>query len=56
MTEMIVARQTGSVREERYDLFSGLLDATSEEKAEGMRLTHQELISMHDPLQPCPFP
>lgn len=43
MSEMITARRTAQVKEERYDLFSGLLDATELED-EGARLNNDELL------------
>ena len=44
MLEMIRSRKTSEKKEERYDLFSSLLDA-SEEGIEGeARLTEQELL------------
>lgn len=45
MTEMIIARQTGATQEERYDLFSGLLEASGDEKEAALRLSDDELIS-----------
>ncbi|KZV96286.1 cytochrome P450 [Exidia glandulosa HHB12029] len=43
MTEMIVSRRTALVKEERYDLFSGLLDATELDN-DDQRLTNDELL------------
>ncbi|EJD35640.1 614/534 cytochrome P450 [Auricularia subglabra TFB-10046 SS5] len=43
MLEMVTARRTSEVKEERYDLFSGLLDATEKDDARE-RLTDAELL------------
>ncbi|PSR70454.1 hypothetical protein PHLCEN_2v13705, partial [Hermanssonia centrifuga] len=45
MMEMIRARQTAEKKEERYDLFSSLLDANEEDEVDGQaKLTNQELL------------
>ena len=47
MLEMIKARRQAEKKEERYDLFSSLLDANEEELEEGqIRLFDSELIGM----------
>ena len=43
MEEMIATRRTSEVKEQRYDLFSALLDA-NELDGEGHRLLDEELI------------
>ena len=46
MTEMIAERRS-SRKEERYDLFSNLLDASDEDMFDGQpRLTDRELIGL----------
>jgi hypothetical protein len=45
MHEMIVARRAAERKEERYDLFSGLLDA-SDDPSDKTRLSDDELIGM----------
>lgn len=44
MEEMITKRRMSEVKEERYDLFSALLDANELDEMEN-RLSDQELIS-----------
>ncbi|KAI0279041.1 cytochrome P450 [Russula aff. rugulosa BPL654] len=44
MLEMVEARRNGNKVEERYDLFSGLLDAEQDESDNGSRLSDDELI------------
>lgn len=45
MLEMIRARMTAEKKEERYDLFSSLLDASDLDEGEA-QLTDQELLGM----------
>ena len=47
MGEMVDARRTSGEAEERYDLFSGLLDASYEEVDDGGVLNDDELIGEH---------
>ena len=47
MLEMVEARRTSSEAEQRYDLFSGLLDASQEELDDGGVLSDEELIGEH---------
>ena len=44
MVEMIDVRRNAETREERYDLFSGLLDAADEGLDGAAAITEQELI------------
>ena len=44
MQEMVNARRSADTKEERYDLFSGLLDAAQEEPDSGVTISDQELI------------
>ena len=44
MLEMVEARRTAEKKEERYDLFSGLLDASEEESDGQKKLTDRELL------------
>ena len=44
MLEMVEARRDGDKVEERYDLFSGLLDATQDEPGSEMALSNEELF------------
>ncbi|OBZ67577.1 hypothetical protein A0H81_12404 [Grifola frondosa] len=44
MVEMVQARKTGEKKEERYDLFSNLLDANEEESEGQAKLSDGELI------------
>ncbi|KAI0279039.1 cytochrome P450 [Russula aff. rugulosa BPL654] len=44
MLEMVEARRNGDKVEERYDLFSGLLDAEQDESGNGAGLSDDELI------------
>ena len=44
MIEMVEARKNGDKVEERYDLFSGLLDAAQDELNNGATLNDDELI------------
>ena len=45
MTEMVDARRSAETKEERRDLFSGLLDAADGDLDGGVAITDQELIS-----------
>jgi hypothetical protein len=44
MLEMVVARRNANVVEERYDLFSGLLDAAQDELVSEAAISDDELI------------
>jgi len=44
MLEMVEARRNADKVEQRYDLFSGLLDATQNETDSEAALTNEELI------------
>jgi cytochrome P450 len=44
MLEMVNDRRNGDMKEERYDLFSGLLDAAQEEPESGPAISDQELM------------
>jgi cytochrome P450 len=44
MLEMVEARRTSTEAEQRYDLFSGLLDASQDELDKGATLSDDELI------------
>jgi hypothetical protein len=44
MLEMVDARKNADKGEERYDLFSGLLDAAQDEQDNGVALSDDELI------------
>jgi hypothetical protein len=43
MLEMVEARRNADKVEERYDLFSGLLDAARDEPDSGAAITDEEL-------------
>lgn len=45
---MVVARRNADTVEERYDLFSGLLDAAQEEPDDEAAITEQEVIGKYD--------
>ena len=47
MLEMVEARRNADKVEERYDLFSGLLDAARDESNSEAALTDEELIGGH---------
>ena len=47
MLEMVEARRDADKREQRYDLFSGLLDATQNELDSEVTLSDEELIGVH---------
>jgi hypothetical protein len=51
MLEMVEARRNGDKVEERYDLFSGLLDAEQDESDNGAGLSDDELIGLYLKLQ-----
>jgi len=51
MLEMVEARRNGYKVEERYDLFSGLLDAAQDETYNGAGLSDEELIGWYLTLQ-----
>jgi hypothetical protein len=44
MVEMVEARRAGDKIEQRYDLFSGLLDAAQEEQGREAVINEEELI------------
>ena len=44
MVEMVDARRNAKTKEERHDLFSGLLDAARDEPDGGVAITEEELI------------
>ena len=48
LTEMVEARRSAEVKEERYDLFSSLLDANEEE------LARFEVTDVVDPFEDAP--
>ena len=50
MLEMVEARRNGEKVEERYDLFSGLLDAARDEPDNGAGLNDEELIGWYSTL------
>lgn len=51
MFEMIRKRRESEKKEERYDLFSQLLDASQAETDDGMpQITDRELVGMLTPL------
>jgi hypothetical protein len=56
MLEMVHARRTSGEAEERYDLFSGLLDASYEEVDDGGVLNDDELIGEHSNVVPVRIP
>ena len=47
MLEMVEARRDGDKAEERYDLFSGLLDAAQDEPGSEAALSDDELIGWY---------
>ena len=52
MLEMVEARRNADKVEQRYDLFSGLLDASQEEMNNGAALSDEELIGKHSNVAP----
>jgi len=56
MLEMVEARRTSSEAEQRYDLFSGLLDASQEELDDGGVLSDEELMGKHSNIVPLRIP
>ncbi len=44
MIELVDARRSAETKEERHDLFSGLLNATHDDPDGGVAITEQELI------------
>ena len=46
MVEMVDTRRNAETKEERHDLFSGLLDASQGDLGGGPAITEQELIGM----------
>jgi hypothetical protein len=60
MLEMANDRRNGDTKEERYDLFSGLLNASQEEPESGPAISDQELmgkssLSLRIPFWRCPY-
>jgi hypothetical protein len=51
MLEMVEARRNGDKVAERYDLFSGLLDAARDEPDKGVGLNDEELLGWYSTLQ-----
>ena len=49
MREMIHARRTGEKQEERYDLFSSLLEASESESDGTVKLLDEELLGLSQP-------
>ena len=45
MLEMIAARRSSEKKEERFDLFTGLLDASDQDADGSAKLTDMELLS-----------
>ena len=56
MLEMVEARRNSSEAEQRYDLFSGLLDASQEELGDGGMLNDEELIGKNSDVVPLRIP
>ena len=48
MLEMVETRRNADKVEERYDLFSGLLDATQDEPDDEAAMTVEEIIGKYD--------
>ncbi len=48
MQEMVEARRNAEKVEERYDLFSGLLDAAQDEPDDEAVITEEEVIGKYD--------
>jgi hypothetical protein len=48
MLEMVEARRNADKVEERYDLFSGLLDLTQDEPDDEAAMTAEEIIGKYD--------
>jgi hypothetical protein len=48
MLEMVEARRDGDRVEQRYDLFSGLLDAAQDKLDNGAALSEEELIGEYN--------
>ena len=48
MLEMVETRRSGDKVEERYDLFSGLLDAAQDELDNGAMLSEEELVGEYN--------
>ena len=48
MLEMVEARRNGDKVEQRYDLFSGLLDAAQDELDNGAMLSEEELVGEYN--------
>ena len=44
LAEMVHARRTAKVKEERYDLFSNLLDANEEEMDSAAKLSDEKVV------------
>jgi len=56
MLEMVEARRTSGEAEQRYDLFSGLLDASQQGLDDGGVLSDEELIGEHSNVVPLRIP
>jgi len=56
MLEMVEARRTSGEAEQRYDLFSGLLEASQEELEDGGVLNDEELMGKHPDVVPLCIP
>jgi hypothetical protein len=52
MLEMVEARRTSGDAEHRYDLLSGLLDASQDELDDKAALSDEELIGKHTNFEP----
>ena len=48
MLEMVEARRNADTVEERYDLFSGLLDVAQDEPDDEAAITEEEIIGKYD--------
>ena len=48
MLEMVEARRSADKVEERYDLFSGLLDVTQDEQDDEVAMTAEEITGKYD--------
>jgi hypothetical protein len=51
MLEMVEARRNAGKVEQRYDLFSGLLDVAQEEPDDEAAITEEEIIGKYDTYQ-----
>lgn len=55
MLEMVDARRNADTKEERYDLFSGLLEAAQEEPDGGVAISDRELVGKSFDVAPHPI-